>query len=112
LEILNLFKLSIMNGSLMEGLFVKQEDTRLPKWISFRDSASSFEAIIHKNKSEAKRFALENPFQPTPQNMAKLFCDFIYNTFKNNLSFKIVNWIRVDFYDTPVSKSTFTKHIN
>ncbi len=43
-------------------IIVKQEDCRLPKWISFLDSESSFETEIHKNKAEALKFALENPF--------------------------------------------------
>lgn len=48
-------------------IIVKQEDFRLPKWISFLDSESSFETEIHSNKSEAIKFALENPFL-TPDN--------------------------------------------
>lgn len=46
---------------------VKQEDKRLPSWISFKDSENSFETEIHSNKSEAIKFALENPFL-TPDN--------------------------------------------
>ena len=43
-------------------IIVKQKDFRLPKWISFKDSENSFETEIHSNKSDAKKFALENPF--------------------------------------------------
>lgn len=48
-------------------IIVKQDDFRLPKWISFLDSENSFETEIHSNKSEAVKFALENPFL-TPDN--------------------------------------------
>ena len=43
-------------------IIVKQEVKRLPSWISFKDSENSFETEIHSNKSDAKKFALENPF--------------------------------------------------
>lgn len=48
-------------------IIVKQEDCRLPTWISFKDSKTSFETDVHSNKSEAIKFALENPFL-TPDN--------------------------------------------
>jgi len=43
-------------------IIVEQEDFRLPKWISFLDSESSFITEIHKSKAEAVKFAMENPF--------------------------------------------------
>lgn len=49
-------------------IIVKQEDFRLPKWISFWDSKNSFETEIHKSKAEAVKFALKNPFL-TPDNL-------------------------------------------
>ena len=51
-------------------IIVKQEDFRLPKWISFWDIESSFETEIHKSKAEAVKFALENPFLK-PDNQPK-----------------------------------------
>lgn len=43
-------------------IIVKQEDKRLPTWISFKDSESSFETEIHVSKADAVKFALENLF--------------------------------------------------
>lgn len=43
-------------------IIVKQEDFRLPTWISFIDSESSFETEIHSSKADAVKFTLENPF--------------------------------------------------
>lgn len=51
------------NGSII----VKQEDKRLPAWISFKDSENLFETEINSSKTEAVKFALENPFL-TPDN--------------------------------------------
>lgn len=48
-------------------IIVKQKDDRLPTWISFIDSENSSETEIHFSKSEAIKFALENPFL-TPDN--------------------------------------------
>lgn len=49
-------------------IIIKQEDFRLPQWISFMDSKNSFETEIHKSKAEAVIFALKNPFF-TPKNL-------------------------------------------
>ncbi len=49
-------------------IIVKQEDFRLPKWISFKDSDDSYEVEVHKAKAEAIKFALKNPFL-TPDNL-------------------------------------------
>ena len=43
-------------------IIVKQEDKRLPTWISFKDSENSFETEIHSSKADAVKFSLENPF--------------------------------------------------
>lgn len=43
-------------------IIVKQEDERLPTWISFKDSENSFETEIHSSKADAVKFALENSF--------------------------------------------------
>jgi len=43
-------------------IIIKQEDKRLPSWVSFKDSENSFETEIHKSKAEAVKFAFENPF--------------------------------------------------
>ncbi len=48
-------------------IIVRQEDFRLPTWISFIDSENSYETEIHSSKLEAIKFALENPFL-TPDN--------------------------------------------
>lgn len=48
-------------------IIVKQEDFRLPTWVSFIDSENSFTAEIHLSKSDAIKFCLENPFL-TPDN--------------------------------------------
>lgn len=43
-------------------IIVKQEDFRLPKWISFLDSDCSDLTKVHMSKTDAVKFALENPF--------------------------------------------------
>lgn len=43
-------------------IIVKQDDYRLPTWISFLDAESSDKAIIHLSKSDAVKYAIENPF--------------------------------------------------
>lgn len=43
-------------------IIVKQEDFRLPKWISFLDSESLDMTKVHISKADAVKFALENPF--------------------------------------------------
>jgi hypothetical protein len=43
-------------------IIVKQDDYRLPTWISFLDSEISNKATIHLSKSDAVSYALENPF--------------------------------------------------
>lgn len=43
-------------------IIVKQEDFRLPKWISFLDSESLDMTKVHMSKADAVKFALENPF--------------------------------------------------
>lgn len=43
-------------------IICKQNDFRLPNWISFKDSKSSFEIEIHSSKAEAIKFVLKNPF--------------------------------------------------
>lgn len=43
-------------------IIVKQKDDRLPTWISFKDSKSSYETAIHSSKADAVKFALKNPF--------------------------------------------------
>jgi len=48
-------------------IIVKQEDDRLPTWISFNDTESLFETEIHKSKADAVKFAFKNPFL-TPDN--------------------------------------------
>lgn len=45
------------NGRIIQ----KQNDFRLPKWISFSDDDKSYFVAIHSNKSEAILFALKNP---------------------------------------------------
>ena len=45
------------NGRIIQ----KQNDFRLPKWISFSDDDKRYFVAIHSNKSEAILFALENP---------------------------------------------------
>lgn len=49
-------------------IIVKQEDNRLPTWISFKDSKNSHETEIHSSKADAVNFVLENPFL-TPDNL-------------------------------------------
>lgn len=43
-------------------IIVKQEDVRLPSWISFKDSKNSHETIIHISKADAIKYASLNPF--------------------------------------------------
>jgi len=43
-------------------IIVKQDDYRLPAWISFLDSEISNTATIHLSKADAVKYALENPF--------------------------------------------------
>jgi hypothetical protein len=43
-------------------IIVKQDDYRLPNWISFLDSEISNTATIHLSKADAVKYALENPF--------------------------------------------------
>jgi len=43
-------------------IIVKQEDFRLPNWISFLDSKNSDVTMVHMSKVEAVKYALENPF--------------------------------------------------
>jgi len=45
------------NGRIIQ----KQNDFRLPKWISFSDDDKRYFVAIHSNKSEAILFALKNP---------------------------------------------------
>jgi len=50
------------NGRIIQ----KQNDSRLPEWISFEDSDCNFIIYRHTTKKEAIQYALENPCQ-TPQ---------------------------------------------
>jgi hypothetical protein len=59
-------------------IIVKHEDDRLPSWISFKDSESSFEREIHSSKADAVKFALENPFL-TPDNLPIDYIGVILN---------------------------------
>jgi hypothetical protein len=43
-------------------IIVKQDDFRLPAWISFLDSEISNTATIHLSKADAVKYALDNPF--------------------------------------------------
>ena len=46
-------------------IIIKQDDYRLPPWISFRDNNNSGIVSTHLTKAEATRFAIENPcFEP------------------------------------------------
>lgn len=43
-------------------IIIKQDDYRLPTWISFLDSEDPNVTEVHINKADAVKFALENPF--------------------------------------------------
>jgi hypothetical protein len=51
-------------------IIVKQEDFRLPNWISFLDSENSNVTKVHMSKADAVKYALENPFLK-PDNQPK-----------------------------------------
>jgi len=51
-------------------IIVKQEDFRLPTWISFLDSENTSDTQVHLNKTDAVKYALENPFLK-PENCPK-----------------------------------------
>lgn len=42
-------------------IIVKQDDFRLPSWISFIDIENSEIVIVHSTKEDAVRYALANP---------------------------------------------------
>lgn len=43
-------------------IIVKQNDFRLPTWISFLDSENSSITNVHSNNAEAVKYAFENPY--------------------------------------------------
>jgi hypothetical protein len=45
------------NGSII----MKQDDFRLPKWVSFPDTKDQTPTSVHRSKKEAIEFALANP---------------------------------------------------
>lgn len=57
------------NGRIIQ----KQNDFRLPKWISFMDNDKSYLVSIHSSKKEAISYAIKNPCL-SPQNLP---CNYI-----------------------------------
>jgi hypothetical protein len=51
-------------------IIIKQNDFRLPNWISFFDKGNSEIVTIHSTKAEAVKFAIKNPCCE-PQNFPK-----------------------------------------
>lgn len=54
------------NGHIIQ----KQNDFRLPNWISFPDTDDQLPTIVHGSKKEAVKFAIDNPIT-NPKNIAR-----------------------------------------